>query len=177
MVKSLDVDPIFVPQEKIMSMHCGVYQTSYEVTSKLMPEVKHIIDFAVPYLQYDIDKYIIDVKVHMLMPKQYPCIPNWHFDFIPRGKKGQKLKNKIKPTEMMYLYISGDPLPEWEGFNQQKGRWASFTQTDIHRGTISYDHQWRLFIRLVPRTIYNPGILGGLRRHTQVYLDANSFEW
>lgn len=30
--------------------------------------------------------YIIDSRVHMLMPGWYPCIPGWHLDDVPRTR-------------------------------------------------------------------------------------------
>lgn len=39
-----------------------------------------------------------DVKIHMLMPNQYPCIPNWHFDNVPRINGIQKF-DLIKPEK------------------------------------------------------------------------------
>lgn len=35
----------------------------------------------------DHDDYIIDSRVHMLMPGFWPCIPGWHHDDVPRSKK------------------------------------------------------------------------------------------
>ena len=29
---------------------------------------------------------VIDSRVHMLMPKMYPCIPGWHHDDVPRER-------------------------------------------------------------------------------------------
>lgn len=30
--------------------------------------------------------YVIDTRVHMLMPGWYPCIPGWHHDDVPRTR-------------------------------------------------------------------------------------------
>lgn len=39
-------------------------------------------------------KYIVvDTKVHMLMPRFYPAIPNWHTDGVPRG---EELRPEVK---------------------------------------------------------------------------------
>jgi len=32
---------------------------------------------------------VFDSRVHMLMPKWYPCIPGFHHDDVPRGENGQ----------------------------------------------------------------------------------------
>lgn len=32
-----------------------------------------------------LDQYVVDSRVHMLMPGWYPCIPGWHHDDIPRS--------------------------------------------------------------------------------------------
>lgn len=34
---------------------------------------------------YGHDDWIIDSRVHMLMPTWYPCIPGWHHDDVPRS--------------------------------------------------------------------------------------------
>lgn len=37
-------------------------------------------------IDFDQHDWIIDSRVHMLMPEWYPCIPGWHHDDIPRHK-------------------------------------------------------------------------------------------
>lgn len=40
------------------------------------------------------------------------------------------------------------------------------------------EHQWRLFIRLTPIELLKPNSWEKvLRRHSQVYLDAERFKW
>ena len=41
-------------------------------------------DFITRYLSGH-DDWIIDSRVHMLMPTWYPCIPGWHHDDVPRS--------------------------------------------------------------------------------------------
>lgn len=43
-----------------------------------MPDLKPLFDSC------PIKDGVIDVKIHMLMPNQYPCIPNWHYDLVPQ---------------------------------------------------------------------------------------------
>jgi hypothetical protein len=41
----------------------------------------------------DSDGWVIDSRVHMLMPGWYPCIPGWHHDDIPRTRPGDNQPN------------------------------------------------------------------------------------
>lgn len=171
--------------------HCGVILCDYEKTKELMPEVIDIIDDLVNsnQLQFDISEYLIDVKVHMLMPDQYPCIPDWHCDFVPRNKE-TKLKEPERITgEKMYLWVSGEPKTEFKEkpkvIDTPNTQWVEFTQYDYHRGVVATTRTWRCFIRLVPKCLItdrptsnkDDSHRGSLRRHSQVYLDANSYEW
>lgn len=143
-----------------------------------MPE---IVGFLVdsPFLM-DIHQYRFDVKVHMLMPEQWPCIPNWHCDFVPRDEQGSLKYDLIPDNPLpMYLWLSGPPLTVFEdGRKVEPGSWVQFTQKDFHRGVKSKDFQWRIFIRAVPESLLPEKVLAlaGLRRHSQVYVE-NDFTW
>lgn len=166
--------------------HCGVYLCTYKQTVELMPEVKPILDelYNSEFMGCWDDNYI-DVKVHMLMPKQFPCIPNWHCDFRPRDMDGNKLsKEKVDTGEKMYIWTSGPPYTEFikDGVITKAvtNEWHSFTQDDWHRGTMAEEHCWRCFIRVIPRHLAHSAMTvntGQQRRHCQVYLDSNDFNW
>ena len=158
--------------------HCGVHQATYPEMLSLMPDLKELIET----FPENAEDFIWDVKVHMLMPGQYPCIPNWHFDNVPRVNGVQDFK-LVKPEKPMYLWLSGGPLTEFrdscESWSVQPLKWVRFTQLDEHRGVQSKDFCWRCFIRATHKDIapprkdnHNP-----LRRHCQVYLDAKTFKW
>ena len=122
------------------------------------------------------EKFTWDVKVHMLMPNQYPCIPNWHFDNVPRENGIQRF-DKVKPELPMYAWLSGPPLTQFKhGFIEAK-KWVRFNQLDEHRGTISGDFTWRCFIRATHKGILLPKPQDWLRRHCQVYLNADTYQW
>jgi hypothetical protein len=119
----------------------------------------------------------------MLMPNQYPCIPNWHRDFVPRDKDKKQLPDKIT-GDKMYIWISGGPYTEYKSFQEKidtEGyNWTVIDQNDFHRGVKSDEHTWRCFIRLIPKWFVHPDTInvGQLRRHTQVYIDEpNKFRW
>ena len=163
----------------------GIMVCSFSEAINLMPEVKPILEELKNsnMLELPINDYVVDVKIHMLMPKQFPCIPNWHRDFVPRDKN---LKRDFKAItgEKMFMWLSGSPLTEYkdkEGNDYFKGaqKWHSFDQNDLHRGTMSDEHTWRCFIRVVPRKfIHQTTINTGQKRiHTQVYLNASNFNW
>ena len=162
--------------------HCGVMLCTFEKTIELMPEVAPILEELIPHLQFKKEDYLVDVKVHMLMPGEYPCIPNWHRDFVPRDKDKNLLPHLIT-GEQMYLWVSGEPFTEFMEKGSAKpiegSSWKTFTQRDVHRGVESQIHTWRCFIRVIPSKFVHPGTLnmGEIRRHTQVYLDAAKFKW
>jgi hypothetical protein len=158
--------------------HNGVHQASYDQMIELMPDIKAIID-TFPDNPYD---FIWDVKVHMLMPNQYPCIPNWHFDNIPRVNNVQDF-NLVRLDLPMYLWVSNAPLTEFRKDDKtwfiEPQTWTRFTQADEHRGTMSTAFQWRGFIRATHKDIMvqNKVNSNPFRRHSQVYLDVNNFTW
>lgn len=158
------------------AQHCGVHQATFEELVEHMPDIVGMIALTFPER---VDDFIWDVKVHMLMPNQYPCIPNWHFDNVPRVNNKQDF-DQVKPDAPMYLWISGAPLTEFRngGLITPKA-WHRFTQKDEHRGTMSDDFQWRGFIRATHKSIApsNRRNSNPLRRHSQVYLDASNFSW
>lgn len=155
---------------------------SFEQAYTLMPEVKPILDELLPELELPVSDYVIDVKIHMLMPNQYPCIPNWHFDFMPRDSKGDRVPAKASPLKM-YIWLSGSPLTLYKNesgeFTKPAQQWHSFTQKDLHRGQMSEEHTWRCFIRVIPKEFVHTTTtnVGQVRRHTQVYCDSRKFKW
>lgn len=155
--------------------HCGVHRASFNDLLHHMPDLRDLLST----FPDNPEDYIWDVKVHMLMPNQYPCIPNWHFDNIPRVNNAQDW-GKVRMDRSMYLWLSNEPLTEFrDGRAVEAGQWIKFTQRDEHRGTMSTDFQWRGFIRATHKDIM-PAIASGhdpLRRHSQVYLDASNFSW
>lgn len=158
--------------------HCGTIATNINETCELMPDLADTL--AHFHALTNAYNFLFDVKVHMLMPGQYPCIPNWHQDHVPRNCRGEKDYNQIDPSMKMYLAISGPPATEF--FQNQiisPKRWYEFTQEDVHRGTQAKEFGWRGFIRATPKEIYPKSALkySGLRRHSQVYLDSNNFTW
>ena len=165
--------------------HNGVMLCDYKRTIELMPNVKPILDELIEsgQLEKSIDEYLIDVKVHMLMPNQFPCIPNWHLDFMPRDENGNRVPARAT-GEKMYMWLSGAPLTLYrnkngEEYTKPAQQWHSFTQKDLHRGQMCEEHTWRGFIRIIPKKFVHQTTcnVGTLRRHTQVYLDSENFRW
>jgi hypothetical protein len=162
--------------------HCGVMLCTFEETRRLMPEVSPILDELMPLLEADPNEYMVDVKVHMLMPGQFPCIPNFHYDFMPRDCDGERLPGKASKKKM-YMWLSSAPLTEYKKggktYTKPSQTWHTFTQSDFHRGTQSTEHVWRCFIRVIPTEFIHGHTInaGKIRRHTQVYLDSETFKW
>ena len=161
--------------------HNGVMLCTLAETKVLMPEVLPILQDLFPEDSWD--NYYIDVKVHMLMPQQFPCIPNWHFDFLPRDAKGDRIQG-IKSDKKMYMWISSAPLTLYKDakdieYEKPAQAWHPFTQHDLHRGQVSQDHVWRCFIRVIPKEFVHDTTInmGQQRRHIQVYADSRKFKW
>lgn len=143
-----------------------------------MPEVAGMVSATFPdTLEY----FTWDVKVHLLMPRQYPCIPHWHQDNVPREHGIQRF-DQMKPHLPMYLWLSGPPLTQFLHGYVQPRVWHRFSQLDQHRGSPAAEFGWRGFIRATHRDILPVKAGTGnaadyLRRHTQVYLDSETFQW
>lgn len=152
--------------------HCGVHQAPYEKLLELMPDLFPILET----FPDEHSQFTWDVKVHMLMPNQYPCIPNWHYDNVPRINGLQKF-NMCLPHLPMYLWLSGPPLTQFRHGFVLPQQWVRFSQADEHRGTSSGDFCWRGFIRASHKDILEPKRDNHLRRHSQIYLDANTYQW
>lgn len=162
--------------------HNGLMLCSFEKAYELMPEVKPILDELIPSLELNVEDYVVDVKIHMLMPNQFPCIPNWHFDFMPRDENGDRIPSKASPLKM-FMWLSGSPLTLYKNedgeFTKPAQQWHSFTQSTLHRGQMSEEHTWRCFIRVIPKEFVHSTTtnVGQIRRHTQVYCDSRKFKW
>lgn len=164
-------------QDYIKTLDCGYRRGTYEEIIKYYPSLEGVL-YEFPQDHAD---YYFDVKVHMLMPGQYPCIPNWHRDFVPRVD-GQPDLTQIDTSMPFYLWLSNGPYTEFiDNRPVTHSTWIPFTMEDLHRGSVSKKHTWRLFIRAVPRIYYDkhraPSSMSGPVRHAQVYLDAGRFNW
>jgi len=163
--------------------HCGLFLATWDQALEKMPDIAPLLKDLEDILQHNKEDYFIDVKVHKLMPGQFPCIPNWHVDFAPRDENGTRIRD-VLAKDNMYLWISGAPLAEFrnKNINMEAGKWIKFTQKDTHRGTMAEDFTWRGFIRVIPKwfkhadtkTCNNVDVM---RIHSQVYLDAEKFKW
>lgn len=147
----------------------GVHQAPINVLLQEMPDLTGLIE-TFPDRAHD---FTWDVKVHMLMPRQYPCIPNWHTDNVPR-KNGIQQFDRVRPELPMYLWLSGPPLTQFKHGYVSPMVWHRFTQLDEHRGTPAASFVWRGFIRATHRDIQPPKSGEWVRRHSQVYLDAET---
>lgn len=152
--------------------HCGVHQAPFKEMCRLMPDLKGLMTT----FPDSPTKFTWDVKVTMLMPGQWPCIPGWHTDAVPRIDGIQRF-DLCKPELPMYLWISGAPLTQFKHGFATPQKWIRFNQLDEHRGMPADDFTWRCFIRATHQGIQKPKNGDFLRRHSQVYLDAGSFQW
>lgn len=152
--------------------HCGVHQADVHTAMKLMPDIGHIL----AALPDDPRDFTFDIKVHMLMPGMFPCIPNWHMDFVPRPNGPQDF-SKIDDSVPMYLWVSNGPLTQFKSGFLRPQTWHKFKMSDEHRGIAADDFCWRGMIRAVHESLLPPKNGDNLRRHSQVYLDSNDYVW
>ena len=151
--------------------HCGVHMAPLSAVREFMPDVADLIDDSFPENSED---FTWDIKVHMLMPLQYPCIPNWHVDAVPRVNGLQRF-DLVKADLPLYLWVSGPPLTQFESGYLQPKVWHRYSQNDKHRGISASDFSWRGLIRATHKDIEKPKTGDYLRRHSQVYLDAATY--
>ena len=163
-----------IPEKQLSTLGCGLFHCPLDKAYDLMPQLSKVFDSAPK-----VEEPIVDVKIHMLMPNQWPCIPNWHCDFVPRDKDKNRLLDKRDASQKMYLLLSGPPFTEFkDGRKIEPWTWSEFTQFDEHRGSCSDKHTWRLFTRISPRSLCEPAPQEELiRKHIQVYLNAEEFTW
>jgi len=190
------------------ALPCGLFRANLMIEADaLLPELKQYYTSAFWMLVnegHEPEEWEIDVKIHMLMKDQYPCIPNWHCDNVPRNSEG-KLDYSAADTGIpMYLLVTGNPTTEFVSSDTDfdadfvdhadvanrintgnvktltvpEDTWVKFYQNTPHRGTKATEKCWRIFIRLSHKSILPlRKTISPIRRHCQVYLDASQFSW
>ena len=184
------------------ALPCGLHRCSLDEAEKYLPDLKELYNSAPVSNHAD---WEIDVKIHMLMKGQYPCIPNWHCDNVPRDQNGKLQYHKIDNNAIpMYLWVSNGPCTEFMESDTRIGftledhgqishiineyemgtkfiepqTWISMQQNTPHRGTVAKNYSWRVFARLTHKSIMSARpVVSVVRRHAQVYLDASTFTW
>jgi hypothetical protein len=112
--------------------HCGLFRAPLHLAAGLMPEMAELVA-SVPVA--DPSRYELDIKVHMLMAGQYPCIPNWHTDMVDRDEAGLRFDLIEDDEEPMLLWISDGPeteflarqliLPSMPGSHREIAKWLN----------------------------------------------------
>jgi hypothetical protein len=151
--------------------HSGVRKAGISTVLELMPDLAALL----ATFPDNASSFTWDVKVHMLMPDQFSCIPNWHHDCLP-ALDGIPQLHLARPELPMYLWISGSPLTEFDDGFVEPCTWHRFNQLDRHRGTASTAQCWRGFLRAVHSDLVAPNAIDHFRRHSQVYLDASNYQ-
>lgn len=180
--------------------YCGLFRCPLEKAKIVMPAFEELFDSAPVENKED---WEVDLKIHMLMNDQFPCLPNWHCDNVPRFDGFTDYSKCDMNNPKMLLWISGAPYTEFLKNDQEfnlplshadlaesiknkvvetvkiKGQcWISIDQLTPHRGTISTESTWRVFTRLTHNSIAPVRPVNNvIRRHCQVYLNPESFSW
>lgn len=194
-----DPAPMGFSSELLRELPCGLIACPLPDAATHLPELSALYE-SVPVACPE--QWVIDVKIHMLMPGQYPCIPNWHCDFVPRDASGATRFDVTDNSPLMLLWVSGGPLTEYlatpfetsehltghdDVARAMRGqptarvnpqRWYQFSQHAPHRGVVATEHCWRVFARVTHSALNPPRpTVSPVRRHAQVYLDASNFVW
>lgn len=207
----IELTDIVFDEQVLATGHCGLFRAPLNLASGLMPSMHPLIASA-PVS--DPENWELDIKVHMLMKDQYPCIPNWHCDNVPRreGRTSYDLIGDHSGPHMfgyeqgppMYLWLSDVPTTEFLAvpfvsgkvpqshadvaqamrdydpatYRIQPNAWYSMDQATPHRGRPATRNGWRVFARLTHKSIAPARpVLSVIRRHAQVYLEADHFTW
>ena len=170
----------------LSDQYCGLFRCPLAEAYKLLPDLSDLFNDANGMLineGHNPYEWEMDLKIHMLMKDQYPCIPNWHCDNVPRVE-GKTKYNAIKEdTPPMYLWLSDNPTIEFlsTGWNCKNitpkshdvlakiiesqrcnglmvksapaQTWISMDQQTPHRGTQAQENTWRVFVRLTHNSI------------------------
>jgi hypothetical protein len=93
----------------IESLPCGLFRCGLKDAFIKLPELSCLYKTSPVEISND---WQIDIKIHMLMRGQYPCIPNWHCDNVIRDKDGaldfKKTSLEQSPYKM-YIWLSNNP--------------------------------------------------------------------
>ena len=197
-------------KDLLQTLPCGLHRATLIEANKLLPELRELYhyfpDEVLSDLMGDMESWFIDIKITMLMKGQYPCIPNWHCDNVPRNNNGElEYGNITQNSKPMYLWLSGEPLTEFLAKDYQVGSvkdhgeldklikgsdmltrklpqetWVKMWQNTPHRGTVCKENTWRVFVRLTHKSLVGEFLarqkVNPLRRHSQVYL-PHDFNW
>lgn len=105
-----------IPVPVLNSLSCGLFRCDLSDAFDVMPELAALYETA-PIPVDERSQWEIDIKIHMLMPRQWPCIPNWHCDNVPRDENGmtdyQRGKRVAADAPPMYLWVSGTPCTQF----------------------------------------------------------------
>lgn len=156
---------------------------------------------------YLLDKtgWIIDSRVHMLMPGWYPCIPGWHHDDIPRSATHGQPNYDNPEYEAMHrmCVIGASAMPQflrdeitldkvendvvykvWNDeinskvrstYTADSGDVLEFGPQDFHRGMPAEKDCWRFFIRASRNTQRH--FHNEIRKQVQVYMSELEAGW
>jgi hypothetical protein len=194
--------PVNLHGVNLSLLPCGLFRCPLDEAPKYLPELAELFE-SVPV--DNPSDWEIDVKIHMLMKDQYPCIPNWHCDNVPRDSDGKLRYDLVDlSAPKMLLWVSDEPTTEFLSSGTNFGRpikshddlamlintyecdrvkipsqtWIEMDQLTPHRGTKSLNHTWRIFVRVTHKSLAPQRPVDSIiRRHCQVYLDAATFSW
>ena len=177
------------------------FENGGALTKKVMLNIKEQVADLIP--EHAIMGYhpIIDTKSVLLMQGQYPCIPGWHCDGVPRPHRGAQPdvslidepvyhfvcvidQNDSPATEFLTdtKLICVDKRQVWSSVNRQvpddadiyraaSGEIVQFQRGQLHRGNQAQQQGWRYFFRL---SFYHMPVMNEIRNQVQVYVDTGT---
>lgn len=193
--------------EFLQTLPCGLHRTPLLKAFSVLPEMSDLLANAKSMLMDEghiPSEWVVDIKIHMLMPRQFPCIPNWHCDNVKRINGVVDYENINPNAPPMYLWLSEGPCTEFlardvtlksvanhgelheelellknvvDTTHIKPQQWISMKQNTPHRGVAATKDGWRVFVRLTHKSIDSDRpVISELRRHCQVYLPQD-FHW
>lgn len=197
----------FALPKNINSLPCGLFRANFISAPDLMPELMELFNSAPieerdrHNWEVDVKIHMLQPSQYPCN-SNWHCD-----NVIRRQNQLQyeeTYKLREQPNQKMFLWISGSPETEFlakdleidsypkdhgdlaeimnknevEKLKLESNNWYSFDRNSPHRGNASNDFCWRIFIRLAHKSITpDRPKSSAIRRHSQVYMDINSFTW
>lgn len=124
---------------------------------------------------------LLDLKVHDLLPGQYPCLPGWHCDgFVDPRQEGREERHhlfvtgqgaltefldrevelelplKVRGKALLQLFRKQLNRKDWEPAPIPSCQWVRFGRRDFHRGPKAKKAERRLLMRITESDVLRP---------------------
>jgi hypothetical protein len=127
-----ELDPLPKFSEGVIKSEPMLYAADLEFAKKNAGEITKLF---IERCLSGHDDWIIDSRVHMLMPGWYPCIPGWHHDDVPRyTENGQpNYKNPDYKAEHIMCCWGDTAMPQFSLMNDYKLSYDKGSDATIYK--------------------------------------------